>query len=130
MISRCILVIEDNVDNLELVSFLLERSGFQTIKATDGRNGLEIARTNRPDLILMDLTIPEIDGWNLVQRLKQDPATTSIPVLAMTAHILPGDRKRAIDSGCDGYITKPLDIPNFIPTLEKYMKKTSGEACL
>ncbi len=118
-----ILVIEDNLDNLELVSFLLERAGFQIIQATDGRSGLEIARTEQPDLILMDLTIPEIDGWHLAKQLKQDPATAGIPLIAMTAHILPGDRKKAIDSGCDGYITKPLDIPNLIPTIEKHIKK-------
>ncbi|MDR3573207.1 MAG: response regulator [Anaerolineaceae bacterium] len=123
MSSGHILVIEDNLDNLELVSFLLERGGFQIIKATDGRSGLEIARSTQPDLILMDLTIPEIDGWHLAQQLKQDPATVNIPLLAMTAHILPGDRKKAMDSGCDGYITKPLDIPNLIPTLEKYIKR-------
>jgi len=126
MTAGRILVIEDNLDNLEMVSFLLERGGFQTISATDGRSGLETARTDQPDLILMDLTIPEIDGWHLAQQLKQDPATAKIPLLAMTAHILPGDRKKAMDSGCDGYITKPLDIPNFIPTIEKYIKNEPG----
>ncbi|HMD90549.1 MAG TPA: response regulator [Anaerolineaceae bacterium] len=123
MTAGSILVIEDNLDNLELVSFLLERGGFQTIKATDGRSGLELARSQQPDLILMDLTIPEIDGWHLAQQLKKDATTTIIPLLAMTAHILPGDRKKALDSGCDGYITKPLDIPNFIPTIEKYIRR-------
>jgi CheY-like chemotaxis protein len=123
MTAGRILVIEDNLDNLELVSFLLERGGFQAIKAMDGRSGLEIARSDQPDLILMDLTIPEIDGWHLAQQLKQDPATADIPLLAMTAHILPGDRKKAMDSGCDGYITKPLDIPNFIPNIEKHIKR-------
>jgi two-component system, cell cycle response regulator DivK len=123
MTAGRILVIEDNLDNLELVSFLLERGGFETLKATDGRSGLEIAHTDLPDLILMDLTIPEIDGWHLAQQLKQDPATANIPLLAMTAHILPGDRKKAMDSGCDGYITKPLDIPNFIPNIEKHIKR-------
>jgi len=123
MAAGCILVIEDNLDNLELVSFLLERGGFQIIQATDGRSGLEMARRERPDLILMDLTIPEIDGWHLARQLKQDPATADIPLLAMTAHILPGDRKKAMDSGCDGYLSKPLDIPNFIPTIEKHLKR-------
>jgi Response regulators consisting of a CheY-like receiver domain and a winged-helix DNA-binding domain len=123
MAAGRILVIEDNLDNLELVSFLLERGGFETIKATDGRSGLEMARAELPDLILMDLTIPEIDGWHLAQQLKQGPATANIPLLAMTAHILPGDRKKAMDSGCDGYITKPLDIPNFIPNIEKHIKR-------
>lgn len=123
MTAGSILVIEDNLDNLELVSFLLERGGFQTIKATDGRSGLELARSQQPDLILMDLTIPEIDGWHLAQQLKKDATTAIIPLLAMTAHILPGDRKKALDSGCDGYITKPLDIPNFIPTIEKYIRR-------
>lgn len=123
MTAGSILVIEDNLDNLELVSFLLERGGFQAIKATDGRSGLDLARSQQPDLILMDLTIPEIDGWHLAQQLKKDATTANIPLLAMTAHILPGDRKKALDSGCDGYITKPLDIPNFIPTIEKYIRR-------
>ena len=123
MTAASILVIEDNLDNLEMVIFLLERDGFLTIKATDGRSGLELARSQQPDLILMDLTIPEIDGWHLAQQLKKDSTTANIPLLAMTAHILPGDRKKALDSGCDGYITKPLDIPNFIPTIEKYIRR-------
>lgn len=121
MQKRRILIIEDNLDNLELVRFLLEKSQFEVLEALDGRHGLELARQENPDLILLDLTIPEIDGWSLAQKLKADPFTREIPIVALTAHTLPSDRKRALDSGCDGYLSKPLDIPNFIPQISAFI---------
>lgn len=113
MSKRRVLIVEDNVDNIELVRFLLERAGYQVLSATNGVEGVETARREQPDLILMDLSMPEMDGWNATARLKADEQTRGIPVLALTAHTLPGDRKRAIDAGCDGYISKPINVASF-----------------
>lgn len=108
-----VLIVEDNVDNFELVRFLLERAGYQVLSAANGLEGLDAAKRERPDLILMDLSMPEMDGWNATSHLKADEETRDIPVLALTAHTLPGDRKRAIDAGCDGYISKPINVASF-----------------
>jgi CheY-like chemotaxis protein len=108
-----VLVVEDNMDNFELVRFLLERAGYETLFAANGIEGVEAAGREQPDLILMDLSMPELDGWRATMILKANEATRRIPVLALTAHTLPGDRKRAIDAGCDGYISKPLNVASF-----------------
>jgi len=108
-----VLVVEDNVDNLALVRFLLERAGYFVMSAANGLEGIESARRDQPDLILMDLSLPELDGWMATTQLKADEQTRRIPVLALTAHTLPGDRKRAIDAGCDGYISKPINVASF-----------------
>ncbi len=108
-----VLIVEDNFDNLELVRFLLERSGYQVLSAINGREGVEIAQREQPDLIIMDLSLPEMDGWEATSRLKADQATRHIPILALTAHTLPRDRKRALDAGCDGYLSKPIRIAAF-----------------
>jgi two-component system, cell cycle response regulator DivK len=117
-----ILVVEDDADNLELVHILLDQAGFEVLSAMDGQRGLDLAHEKLPALILLDLTIPEIDGWHLAHRLKADPLTQSIKLVALTAHTLPGDRKKAIESGCDGYITKPLDVRNFAAQIRSYLK--------
>lgn len=121
MAQKRILVIEDNVDNLELVRFLLERAGFAVLSAQGGCSGLQVAREQLPDLVLLDLTLPEMDGWEVVDLLKKDPATAALPVVALTAHTLPGDRQRALDAGCDGYISKPLDVAGFALEIEGYL---------
>ena len=112
-----VLLVEDNVDNFELVRFLLEHAGYEVLAAHNGREGLEIARRERPDLVLMDLSLPEMDGWTAARELKSDPQTAGLPLLAITAHTLPGDRKRALDSGFDGYISKPINVSNFAQTV-------------
>jgi len=119
---RKVLVIEDNLDNFELVRFLLEQEGLQVLGARDGRSGLDTARLHQPDLILLDLSLPEIDGWQLARQLKADPTTAHIAVLALTGHTLPGDRERALSAGCDSYISKPLDIPNFLDQIKAFLK--------
>ncbi len=118
----CIVVIEDDADNLELVHILLDRAGFEVLTAMDGRSGLDLVQKKLPELVLLDLTIPAIDGWHLAHRIKADPRTQSIKVVALTAHTLPGDRKRALESGCDGYISKPLDVHNFAAQIRAYLK--------
>ena len=123
MAKANILVIEDNADNLDLVRFLLEQSEYEVHDAVDGRQGLQRAQELHPDMILLDMSLPEIDGWTLARQLKTDPATASILIVALTAHALPGDRKKALDAGCDGYISKPLDVPNFVSVVATYLRK-------
>ncbi len=108
-----VLIVEDNVDNYELVRYLLERKGHATLWARGGREGISMAKENKPDLILMDLSLPEMDGWTATGCLKSDAETKHIPVAALTAHTLPGDRKRALDVGCNGYLSKPINIALF-----------------
>jgi CheY-like chemotaxis protein len=113
-----ILVVEDNMDNYELVRFVLERAGYDVFLAVNGRDGVSAARLQKPDLILMDLGMPEMDGWRAAQALKADEVTTSIPLYALTAHTLPRERLRAMKAGCDGYISKPIQIDVFLNTIE------------
>ena len=119
MAAENVLLVEDNEDNLQLVRFLLERDGYTVTAAHNGREGLELARKVLPQLILMDLSLPEIDGWEAAQELKADPRTAHIPLLALTAHTLPGDRKRALSMGFDGYISKPIDVGKFSENISK-----------
>jgi CheY-like chemotaxis protein len=113
-----ILVVEDNMDNYELVRFILERAGYDVFLAVNGRDGVEAARLQKPDLILMDLGMPEMDGWLAAQKLKSDESTKSIQLFALTAHTLPGERKRAIQAGCDGYVSKPIHVEGFLNLVE------------
>jgi two-component system, cell cycle response regulator DivK len=113
-----ILVVEDDMDNYELVRFILERAGYDVFLAVNGRDGVDAARFQKPDLILMDLGMPEMDGWLAAQKLKADAVTKSIPLFALTAHTLPGERKHAIHAGCDGYITKPIHVEGFLHLIE------------
>lgn len=122
-----ILVIEDDEDNLELVRFLLDQEGYEVLLARDGRRGLELAEAEHPNLVLLDMSIPEIDGWKLAGMLKDSPKTRGIGIIALTGHTAPGDRKRAIDAGCDGYISKPLDIPAFAGVVSEYLEKIKPE---
>ena len=114
-----ILVVEDNMDNYELVRFVLERAGYDVFLAMNGRDGVAAARLQKPDLILMDLTMPEMDGWVAAEKLKDDEITNSIPLYALSAHTLPSDRKRALEAGCDGYISKPIHMAGFLDVVER-----------
>ena len=114
-----ILIVEDNMDNYELVRFVLERAGYDVFLAVNGRDGVDAARAQKPDLILMDLGMPEMDGWIAIEKLKSDDVTKSIPLYALTAHTLPHDRKKAIDAGCDGFVPKPIHMKNFVDVVEQ-----------
>jgi two-component system cell cycle response regulator DivK len=114
-----ILVVEDNIDNYELVRFILERAGYDVFLAMNGRDGIAAARLQKPDLILMDLTMPEMDGWLAAERLKADESTKSIPLYALSAHALPSERKRALEAGCDGYVSKPIHMAGFLEVIEQ-----------
>lgn len=117
-----VLFIEDNLDNYELVRFLLVQEGFTVLGASDGRSGLEMALDRCPDLILLDLSLPEINGWQIAAQLKGNPATAAIPIVALTGHTLPGDRERALEAGCDEYISKPIEIPDFLEMVKRFIR--------
>jgi two-component system cell cycle response regulator DivK len=114
-----ILIVEDNMDNYELVRIVLERAGYDVFLAVNGRDGVDAARAQKPDLILMDLGLPEMDGWNATEKLKANDETRSIPLYALTAHTLPHERKRAILAGCDGYVAKPIHMKGFLDVVEE-----------
>jgi CheY-like chemotaxis protein len=118
-----ILVVEDNMDTHELVHFILEKSGFETFLAVNGRDGVTAARKQKPDLIIMDLSMPEIDGWTATGLIKRDMQTSAIPLIALTAHALPGDRQRAMDAGCDEYITKPMDLDDLVDAVQFWINR-------
>jgi len=120
-----ILIVEDNMDNYELVRFVLERAGYDVFLAVNGRDGVDAAIAQKPDLILMDLGMPEMDGWIAIEKLKSDDTTKSIPLYALTAHTLPHDRKRAIKAGCDGYVSKPIHMKGFVDVVEQALLASS-----
>jgi CheY-like chemotaxis protein len=106
-----ILYVEDNDDNIYVITNRLGRAGFTVMVARDGEQGVAMACAERPDLILMDLRLPVIDGWEATRRIKANPATRHIPILALSAHAMAGDRANALAAGCDDYDTKPVDLP-------------------
>lgn len=109
-----ILLVEDNEMNQGMLSRRLKRKGFEVDIAVDEQQGIEMATAAPPDLILMDMSLPIIDGWEATHRLKSNPETASIPVIALTAHAMEGDRQRTLDAGCDDYDSKPIDFPGLI----------------
>ena len=109
-----ILYVEDNNDNVYMLRGRLARAGFEVAVATDGAQGVAMAASETPDLILMDLSLPVLDGWEASRQLKGAPVTREIPIIALSAHAMEGDRARAIDAGCDDYDTKPVDFPRLL----------------
>jgi two-component system cell cycle response regulator DivK len=109
-----ILYVEDNDDNVYMLKNRLTRAGFTVVIATNGLQGVVMAAFERPDLIIMDLTLPDMDGWEATRRIKADPATKQIPVVALTANAMAGDREKAIAAGCDDFDTKPVDLPRLL----------------
>ena len=118
-----ILVVEDNMDTYELVRFILKKNGYETFLAVNGRDGVNAAIKQTPNLIIMDLSMPQMDGWTAIGLIKKDERTLSIPLLALTAHALPGDRQRAMDAGADEYITKPMDLDNLVKSVDHWISK-------
>src|ERR1700736_2192386 len=113
-----ILYVEDNDDNVYMLKNRLSRAGFSVVVATDGAQGIAMATSEQPDLILMDLTLPDIRGEEATRRIKADPATKQIPVIALTANAMAGDREKAIAAGCDDFDTKPVDMPRLLGKIE------------
>jgi CheY-like chemotaxis protein len=116
-----VLVIEDNEDNLALMRLLLERAKYEVLLATDGATGLELARKEQPDILLLDLAMPEMDGWEVAAAMKADMITKDIPIIAVTAHALPKDRERAFEAGCDAFIVKPFSVAKLIGEIENLL---------
>ncbi len=113
-----ILLVEDNEMNRDMLSRRLERRGYQVSLALDGLQGVELAASLRPDIILMDMSLPGIDGWEATRRIKADEQTRRIPVLGLTAHAMAGDRERCLEVGCDEYETKPIEFPRLLSKIE------------
>jgi len=118
-----VLIVEDNMDTYQLVRFILEKNGYETFLAMNGRDGVNATNKQKPDLIIMDLSMPEMDGWTATKIIKSEGKTSAIPLIALTAHALPGDRQRAMDAGCDEYITKPIDLEDFLEVINHWIRK-------
>ena len=121
---RKILLVEDNEMNRDMLSRRLIRKGFEVIIAVDGQAGVDMASSTNPDIILMDLSLPVIDGWEATRRIKADSATQSIPVIALTAHAMAGDEQKALDAGCDDYDTKPVNFKNLLGKIENFISSS------
>ena len=113
-----ILLVEDNEMNRDMLSRRLIRRGYEVIIATDGQQGVDLASTHAPDVVLMDMSLPVIDGWEATRRLKASEATKKIPVIALTAHAMAGDREQALAAGCDDYDTKPIDLDRLLAKMQ------------
>lgn len=110
MVNQRVLVVEDNRDNMILIVDVLESLDYDVIQAEDGEKGVSLANSERPDLILMDLSLPKMDGWAATRVIKANDELKQIPIIALTAHAMVGDRERALEAGCDDYLTKPIDL--------------------
>jgi two-component system, cell cycle response regulator DivK len=121
-----VLVVEDNEMNRDMLSRRLMRRGFQVIFAVDGQQGVDLARSERPDIILMDMSLPVVDGWEATRRVKSDDATRGVPVIGLTAHAMAGDREKAIEAGCDDYDTKPVELERLIGKMERLLGAGKG----
>lgn len=119
--GKSILYIEDNFDNRMLVRRLLEHEGFLVLEAENAHQALDLLQSNIPDLILMDINMPEIDGYTLTRQIKSTSSTSQIPVIALTANVMRGDKERTLRAGCDGYIEKPIDIDTFIEQIYQFL---------
>jgi CheY-like chemotaxis protein len=121
-----ILIVEDNEMNRDMLSRRLERRGYTVVTALDGEKGLTAARSENPDLILMDMSLPVMDGWEATRRLKGEAATSGIPVIGLTAHAMTGDRDKAMAAGCDDYDTKPIELPRLLEKIESLLGRSSA----
>lgn len=121
-----VLIVEDNEMNRDMLSRRLERKGYEVVMAVDGAEGVDKAGSENPDIILMDMSLPVLDGWEATRRVKANPATARIPVIALTAHAMSGDRDKTIEAGCDDYDTKPIDLPRLLGKIEAQLQKAKG----
>src|SRR6201987_5417770 len=123
-----VLLVEDNEMNRDMLSRRLIRRGFQVVFAMDGQQGVDLARSERPDIILMDMSLPVIDGWEATRRVKADDLTRAVPVIGLTAHAMAGDREKAIEAGCDDYDTKPVELPRLLQKIEALLAPTGARS--
>ena len=122
-----ILLIEDNEMNRDMLSRRLERRGYEVVIAVDGLEGVNAAQVHRPDLVLMDMSLPVLDGWEATRRLKAAPEMRRVPVIALTAHAMSGDREKAMSAGCDDFDTKPIDFARLLGKIEALLKATGTD---
>jgi two-component system, cell cycle response regulator DivK len=118
--SKNILIIEDNEQNLYLVRFILEKNSYQVFACPDGKSGIEMAASLKPDLILLDIQLPEMDGYTVARNLRKNPDLKVTPIIAVTSYAMPGDKEKAIESGCNGYIEKPINPDTFLSNVESH----------
>jgi len=121
-----LLLVEDNEMNRDMLSRRLERRGYRVVCAVDGQQGIDFARSERPDLILMDMSLPVLDGWEATRRLKADPELKSIPVIALTAHAMSSDEEEARSAGCDDFDTKPVELSRLLSKIEQGLTRGTG----
>jgi two-component system, cell cycle response regulator DivK len=124
-IEKTILMVEDNEDNRIIYATALRYCGYEVIEAITGTEGVRLARERLPDLILMDISVPELDGWEATAVLKADPATAHIPIVAVTAHALPGDEERSVAAGCNGYLAKPITPADLVAEVDRRFGRTT-----
>jgi CheY-like chemotaxis protein len=122
-----ILLVEDNEMNRDMLSRRLKRKGFEVVMAVDGQEGIDMASAESPDLILLDMSLPVVDGWEAAGQLKSGPDTQGIPIIALTAHAMAGDREKALEAGCDEYDTKPVEMPRLLEKIQSMLETGSGE---
>lgn len=118
-----ILLVEDNEMNRDMLSRRLIRNGFEVVMAVDGKQGVAMASAEKPDLILMDMSLPVLDGWAATRQVKSDPATQAIPVIALTAHALEDDKEKSLAAGCDDFDTKPVELPRLLGKIQALLAK-------
>ena len=123
-----VLLVEDNEMNRDMLSRRLVRRGFEVVSAVDGQQGVDLARSENPDIILMDMSLPVLDGWEATRRVKSDDATRNVPVIGLTAHAMAGDREKALDAGCDEYDTKPVELDRLIEKMERLLGRRAATA--
>lgn len=121
-----VLLVEDNDMNRDMLSRRLTRRGFEVVFAVDGQQGVDLARSEKPDIILMDMSLPVMDGWEATRRVKSDRVTGSVPIIGLTAHAMSGDREKAMQAGCDDYDTKPVEIDRLIGKIERLLGAGKG----
>lgn len=124
--SRRALLVEDNEENRDMLSRRLARSGWDILTAVDGQSGVERAQAEQPDVVLMDMSLPVLDGWEATRRIKEGFATSHIPVIALTAHAMPTDRERAQEAGCDDFETKPVDFAALLDKMQRLVAREDG----
>ena len=118
-----ILLVEDNEMNRDMLSRRLERKGYEVLLAVDGGEGVALAKSQQPDLILMDMSLPVLDGWEATRAIRAEASTQAIPIIALTAHAMDGERAKALDAGCNDFDTKPVDLPRLLEKIEQQMAK-------
>lgn len=125
--DKLILHVEDNFENRMLVRRLRLSEGYRIIEAEEALKALEILKTDIPDLILMDINMPEMDGYTLTNKIKAMPGLANLPIIAITANVMKGDREKTLQAGCDGYIEKPIDVDRFLDQVAKFLRDTDGQ---